>query len=153
LKYSIDTSSILHAWRRAYPPEAFPSFWDKIHGLIDRGDLRASQTVFMDLERKDDEVLKWGKDHSDLFVPIDDEIQRVVSEIVGQFPGLVDVARTRSQADPFVIALAEIENCTVVTNELASGKPGKPKIPDVCRSLQIPCIPILELITREEWKF
>jgi len=153
LRYSIDTSSILHAWRRAYPPEAFPSFWDKIVGLIDNGDLRASQAILMDLERKDDEVLKWGKDHSDLFVPIDDEIQWVVREIVGEFPDLVDSARMRSQADPFIIALATIEKCTVVTNEIPSGNARKPKIPDVCNALRIPFISILQLITQEEWKF
>jgi hypothetical protein len=34
LKYSLDTSAILEAWRRRYPPDVFPVVWRRIEDLI-----------------------------------------------------------------------------------------------------------------------
>ncbi|MFH1742962.1 MAG: DUF4411 family protein [bacterium] len=152
-KYSIDTSSILHAWRRSYPPNSFPSLWQNIEELINRGDLIATEAVLFELEPKDDEVYKWAKSRIQMFVSIDERIQEFVAEIMRDYPNLVDYRRMRSAADPFVIALAKIENCSVVTNENVSVNPEKPKIPNVCRAMGILSISFLELISEQAWKF
>jgi hypothetical protein len=56
LKYSIDTSAILEAWRRRYPPDVFPAVWQRLEQMIERGDLGASEEVLLELEKRDDEV-------------------------------------------------------------------------------------------------
>ena len=114
MHYSVDTSSILDAWRRYYPPDVFPALWTNIDRLIASGSLRATDEVRIELERKDDEVLAWAVARSDLFVELDDRIQESVTRILSVHPRLLDTRANRSGADPFVIALAQIEGCAVV---------------------------------------
>ena len=46
-------------------------------------------------------------------------------------------ADKRSGVDPFVIALAMVNQDTVVTEENATGNIAKPRIPDVCDALGV----------------
>jgi len=66
---------------------------------------------------------------------------------------LIDTRKNRSGADPFVIALAKVEGCGVVTGEKPTNHPERPKIPDVCRAIGIPCINILQLCREQKWVF
>lgn len=153
MKYSIDTSAILDGWVRYYPPDIFPSLWKKLDGLIKEGQLRATEEVLVELERKLDEVYQWVRMRKDLFIPIDSQIQLVVADILKDHPGLVGQRKTRSTADAFVIALARIERCTVVTGERATNSLKRPHIPDVCAVLGIRCINLLQLMREQGWVF
>jgi len=154
LKYSVDTSAFLDGWVRYYPPDTFPGLWERIEKLIDSGDLRATEEVLHELEKKHDDVYAWAKERKDaLAVPIDDRIQPAVTAILEDFEKLLDTRKNRSAADPFVIALAQIEGCTVVTGEGTTGSLDRPNIPDVCTALGVPCIGLLQLIRREGWTF
>jgi hypothetical protein len=153
VKYSIDTSAILDGQIRYYPPDVFPLLWDNIDQLIENGELRASEEVFRELERKDDQARSWAKGRPQMFVPIDDEIQKVVTQIQQTHPSFVDIRRSRSIADPWVIALAFINNSCVITAEKPSNNIQKPSIPDVCSVLGIRCINLLDLIREQQWKF
>lgn len=156
MKYCIDTSFLLDAWRRKYPPDHFPPFWEYLDSLISSGNMKAPEEVFYDLEKKDDEVLGWAKDRKKLmFVPIDNETQLEVSAILERFEFLVNQRTGRSSSDPWVIALAKINASTVITNEGLSTKPNpqKPKIPDVCVSLGIRYIDTLKFIIEERLVF
>ena len=53
MKYSIDTSSILTGWRRTYPPDIFPTLWEKLDELIAEQILIATEEVLHELEKKD----------------------------------------------------------------------------------------------------
>ena len=149
VKYSIDTSAILHAWIRAYPPDVFVGVWELIDELIDQGVLIATEEVRVELERKHDAPYHWARLRDDMFVPVDRRIQEAVHRLLGSYKRLVDTRKNRSGADPFVIALAQIEGCTVVTNEAPTGKLEKPNIPDVCAALGLRCISILEMIVEQ----
>ena len=151
--YSIDTSAILHGWHRAYPPAKFRSLWERLTELIQEKQLVATEEVLVELEKKDDEVYKWAREHNEMFIPIDEEIQNVVQDILKNYRKLLDTRKSRSGADPFVIALARIKNCTVVTNEPKTGNPSRPNIPDVCEPLDIRCIDLLQLIMEQPWLF
>jgi hypothetical protein len=151
--YSIDTSSILTGWRRTYPPDVFPPLWEKLDDLIKKGDLIATEEVLHELERKDDEVYDWALGRRDMFIEIDDEIQVVVQQILRDHKKLLDTRKGRSGADSFVIALAKIRGCDVVTNEHPTNSPDRPHIPDVCRSLGIRTVTLLELIREQGWVF
>lgn len=152
-RYSIDTSSILHAWRRHYPPEIFPALWQNLDRLIESGDLCASEEVLHELERKDDEVFEWARTRPSMFIPTDEAIQVAVQEILARHKKLVDTRRNRSAADPFVIALAKVAKCVVVTNELPGGGPDRPRIPDVCSAMSIRHMNLLDLIREQRWVF
>jgi len=154
LKYSIDTSAILDAWRRRYPPDVFPAVWVRFDEVIDAGDLKASEEVLLELEKRDDEVHEWAKARkAKMFVPIDEEQQQHVSSILGNHERLVDTRKNRSAADPFVIALAMAQECAVVTAEAATGKADRPNIPDVCSSMGVRSVTLLELFREQGWRF
>jgi hypothetical protein len=72
---------------------------------------------------------------------------------MAKYPRLVDTRRGRMGADPFVIAVAKLNNCTVVTNEALTNNIKKPNIPDVCAALNVRCLNILQMIQAEGWVF
>jgi hypothetical protein len=143
MKYSLDTSSLIEGFRRIFPYEIVPTFWNRdLPALIEAGDVRATEVVRWELEAEDDEVLAFVREQEDLFVEIDEAVQIQVREILNAHGRLIRAGR--SGADPFVIGLARMNGCAVVCEERR--KPSAPKIPDVCDALGIPCIPLLELV-------
>ena len=88
-----------------------------------------------------------------------DEQVRIVQQILGKFPDLVDANRQRPEADPFVIALAYDEShqkllgqeCVVVTEERY--RPGRPRIPHVCEALKLQYQDIHQMFLAEGWAF
>lgn len=150
--YSIDSSALIHGWRRVYRPKNFGFIWERLDLLIKEGRLKASIEVLHELKKKDDELHEWGKERREaLFVDIDDASQMMLGHIMGTYPRLVDTVKGRSGGDPFVIALAASTNpaMTVVTEE----HPGKVRIPDVCLAEAIPCVGLADLIEQENWQF
>jgi hypothetical protein len=150
--YSVDSSALIHGWRRIYRPKNFGFVWERLAGLVGEGRLRASIEVYNDLEKKDDELFKWCKERKEgLIVEIDDEIQAHVARIMSTYPRLVDTVKGRSGSDPFVIALAATTKppMVVVTEEFA----GKIRIPDVCEAEKIEHCGLADLIEREDWRF
>jgi predicted nucleic acid-binding protein len=150
LKYSIDTSALITAWRFHYPPVRFPSIWRSLEGLIRSGDLRASPMVLAELKRGEDDLYEWACRQTDLFVVPDDEEQELMRAIV---PGLVKPGEDRINADPFVVALAMRHGLAVVTQEKAKGPGGQPTIPNVCAARGIRCFDILGLFEDCGWTF
>jgi hypothetical protein len=150
LVYSIDSSALIHAWRRIYRPKNFGFVWDGFDKLIEEGRFKSSIEVYNELQKKDDEVFAWCKERKDMmFVEIDDATQAIVAKIMAAHPKLVDTAKGRSGADPFVMALAKSTNpqMCVVTEEY----PGKERIPDVCDAQKIDHCGVADLIERESW--
>jgi hypothetical protein len=152
--YSIDSSALIHGWQRAYPPKNFAPVWKRIEALIAAGRLRASIEVRKELEKKDDALLAWCKKQEEFCVDIDDEIQDAMADIMGNYPKLVDTAKGKSGADPFVIALANSHDpAWTVVSEERGGSAKKPRIPYVCGEEDVRCITLLELIQEQDWHF
>lgn len=155
-RYSIDTSALIHAWRRAYPPKNFESFWTRLEKLIEDEVILASIEVINELKKKDDDIHQWCNGQPEWFSKdIDDNLQGHLSHIMGTYPRLVDTVKGRSGGDPFVIALARANlprPLTVITQE-TPGKKASPKIPDVCKDEKIPCMNLVEFIQAEDWRF
>jgi hypothetical protein len=104
----LDSSALVHAWRRAYRPKNFGFVCNGFDSLIKEKRLCASIEVYLELEKKDDELFDWCKGRKETLVrELDDETQGIVKEILRDHPRLVDTVKGRSGADPFVIALAE----------------------------------------------
>jgi hypothetical protein len=156
-KYSIDTSAILDAWVRYYPLDLFPSFWDKFRLLVESKDGIAIELIGHELKTKDDGCFKWFRDNNigSFFVEITAPIEEKVTDLLKDtnYQKLVADRKGAYSADPFVIALAIVENLTVVTGERATNNILKPRIPDVCNSIGINCINVLDLMRIERWSF
>jgi hypothetical protein len=151
-RYSIDTCSLTDL-RRFYPKDVFPSVWAKVSELANDGIVVASEEVLQELKAQEtDEVLAWAKGHLSMFLPTDAAVQAEVTKILAAHPTLVDLKKKHG-ADPFVIALAVVHGCTVVSQETPSGNPYRQMIPDVCKHRKLPCIKLLEMLRREGPQF
>ena len=153
MRYSVDTSALIEGWFRKFPIDIIPGFWERLDELIQTGDLRATEEVLIELEKKHDEVFEWAKQRPELFVPIDMRIQEVVREILSDHKTLIDSRKNRPSADPFVIALARINGCKVLTEEMRSGSNKRPHIPDVCDAYNINCMNLVDLTRHHGWQF
>ncbi len=162
--YIVDTSSYIDM-KMHYPMTAFPSFWENFESLIWVGRIQSPITVFEEISRKDDELTEWSrKIHGRLFYDHTPNILDHVEEILGLFPNLIDENKEHDQADPYVIGMAidkqiqqtlEPQYVSVVTEERINHRRKSKKIPmpDVCNYFKIPCLTIVEVILREEWKY
>ncbi|MCW3018991.1 MAG: hypothetical protein JWN10_1299 [Solirubrobacterales bacterium] len=152
MAYCFDTSVLIECWSRSYPPDVFPGLWVKLDALIAQQEVLCADEVRVELERQEDELTKWIKVRPQLFVPLDDAIQRATSEVLAGHPLLMKATKNRNGADPFVIATAQVRGLTVVTEE-KGGTDTKPKIPSVCAALRVPCINVLSFIRDQGWSF
>ena len=154
MKYCIDTSALMDAWVRWYPQEMFPTLWDKMDELLAAGRLISSEEVLLELERKEGDTLHaWAQERQQFFLPLDVTIQGCASRIMTSHPRLVDGRTGKSFADPWIIATADTHKCIVVTGEKPTGQRERPKIPDVCRDMNLRCISFVDLIRHEKWRF
>lgn len=153
MPYCVDTSGWLDGWERHYPPDVFPTLWSKIEQLIDAEQIMSSEEVYVELQKKADELHDWVKNRKQMLVPLSEEIQGIAAELLREFPRLVDTLRGRSKADPFVIATAIGRDAIVVTGEPVTGKMNKPRIPDVCQAKGIRCINFLQMIRELKLSF
>lgn len=152
--YCFDTSAIIDAGDRHYPFDLFPTFWIRMHQLVESGRLIAPEMLLTELSAKDDECLKWADDRKDkIIIPVDIALQEQLAVIMANHPKLVNIEKNRSGGDPFFIAQAIIGGCVLVTGETPSGSEKKPRIPDVCIAMGVPYINILGLIRTEKWSF
>lgn len=150
--YSFDSSSLIHAWRRAYRPRNFVTFWRQMEQLVEEGRLKISIEVYGELSKKDDELFEWCKQRKDqIVVDIDDAVQTRMIELMASYPRLVDTASGKSGGDPWVIALAScgLPPSVVVTQETKSGKV---RIPDVCDAESVPWCDLADFIEKEGWQ-
>ena len=149
--YCIDTSALIDL-KKLYPRDIFPSIWKNLEDLIFQGRLIAPKEVLKELERIEDELLGWVRHNRIMFKNLNIEQIRDVKEILRRFENLVDASKQGPHADPFVIALALSESCTVVTSE-RTGTSSKPKIPDVCSHFGIKCLSLLEFFREQKWEY
>jgi hypothetical protein len=149
----LDTSAILDGWIRYYPPENFPSLWEKLDDLIAENRIYACRQVLEELATRDDGAHAWLKDRMHIVIEIDLEQFGIAQHINDQFPGWA--TKKRSGADPFVIALAELNGWKVLTGERFAGtlNPLRVKIPDVCKVRGVECGALIDVAREEKWTF
>ena len=152
MPYSLDTSGLLDGWVRYYSPDVFPSLWKQMEAAAADGTIVAVQDVLLELERQDDDVFAWAKRHV-TFVQLEDEIQASATEILARFPQLVNTRRSRSVADPFVIALARGTGVNRRYSGARQRQPSEAQDPDVCAGVGVKCIPLLGMFKELGWQF
>lgn len=152
VRYSVDSSALIGAWVRRLPYDIVPSFWRKFEELAERGHLYCIDEVKSEIERKDDDVAAWLEERAAIVCPTDEDIWASAMTITRRFPKLTKANTSRSAADPFVIALAEVRGFHVLTDE-GPGRGNETKIPDVCREMKIPCLGIYDFARAQGWQF
>lgn len=152
MKYSLDSDAAINAWRD-YPIDHFPKIWQWIEQMGKNGILGMSEVVFKELEKGGDECFDWFKNRKENFVhPNDDDVQRELDRLVNTYNNF-GLITGKNEGDPFVVALAIVKNCIVVTNESMSNNMNGPKLPDVCRAEDIHWIKFVDVIRREGVRF
>jgi hypothetical protein len=156
--YCVDASSLIKL-KQDFPPSVFPAVWEKVEELAGNGRLIAPDEVAREVEN-DDVLGPWTKRHKKVFRRLDQQQIDLAKDIETRFPKLAKPGKFGPAADPFVIALARLENqpspdlfetpkCVVVTEE---GR-GPEQIPGACRHYKIDCVSLVELFQREGWVF
>lgn len=153
--YSFDTSALIDGIERFYPIDNFPALWNRIDDLIKTGRLHVSEEAWNEAVSVDSAVKEWCKDslagRERCVVPTDAAIAITAGSIVQQFPRWTQQG-SKSHADPFVVAVAEIRSCAVISGE-TNGGPGRPKIPYVCSQRQVQHGKFVDVVVREGWVF
>ena len=150
VKYCFDASAFIEM-EKTYPVEIFATLWEKVEDCIIAGCIEAPGEVLKELSVKDDNIHKFVKKHKEkIIVKNNNELMTKSAEIVANYPKLIDVLSTKPQADPFVIALAKINERKVVTMEKPAYNIKNPKIPDVCKAENVAYIDLLEFFKQEK---
>jgi hypothetical protein len=138
-------------------PSRFPTIWNRINKLTDNGELLSLREVWKELEIKAvDFIIEWMEQYRHIFrIPTNEECM-VVSQIFQQkqYQGLVrrdSILKGLPVADPFVIALAKVNEGCVVTQE--SLRLGGARIPTVCLDLKVECINLEGFLEKENLKY
>ena len=136
-KYIIDTSAILSQKSdEKYRRNVYRSLWNKIDDMVRDGEILTCSEIASEV--RDEEIIKWMKDCGMHILPIDDEIQDNVKNIVTNVnKQLVDFKANKSSGDVFLIATAQKYRLSVITEEsFESSK----KIPSTCEKMGINCV-------------
>jgi len=155
VSYVLDTSGLVGAWQRRYPPEVFTTLWDNLEALGAQGELLVPEEVHRELKSKSDELFAWVDARSDvLLAPTTRALLITARTVLKGHPRLSMTGTGRGLADPFVIAQAELAGVPIITEE-AGGSLNKPRIPFVCtaRAQGVVCMDMLGLIRAEGWSF
>jgi hypothetical protein len=153
MRYCIDSSGLLDGWRRHYPLDIVPDLPDMLQELVAHERLLVPEDVLKELSKKDDDLTAWIKSQKGAVVPLSEAIQDIAIEILRRFPRLVESRIGRSGADPFLIATAKDRDAMVITGEDYANSLEKPRIPDVCRAMDIRCGKFIDIIRTEKWQF
>jgi hypothetical protein len=165
--YIFDTNSLIDLHRRTYPKATFPGLWSDIEKLCSRKCLVIHELVREELQAMDDELLAWVRKHPATIANIDEDQVESVRKVLTAFPGLVRPKKVGPQADAFIVALAvclqskELRSfdsmqreVVIVSQEKRDTDPTlKRKIPNACEHFKIPCLTLLELFSRESWRY
>jgi hypothetical protein len=151
--YSFDTSAFINGRRDLYKPNTFAVIWDLIDGLIKRGEIRSVDEVKREIAKKDDDAAMWVKQRVGLFVPLAHDVQQATKEVLAACPKLLaQFGADRNAADPFVVGLAMARHGTVVTQEAPGKSLNRPRIPDACKEVEVPCMTLPEFVDDQGWK-
>lgn len=152
MRWCFDTSALIEPWVRLYPPDIFTPVWSKIESLVDSEVISAPVDVLHELARQKDDLYTWSKARTGLFRESDRKVMEVFTDIVNDYPDFLKINSTKSGADPFVVAMAEVHSLTVVTYETKAKKDASPKIPNVCESRGVKYVQLVDVLRAEGFR-
>lgn len=143
--YVIDTSALINIDLRNDAEEV----WALVVTLIGQGRIIACNQVLQELR---DSPLYLSRLHpyEDALVAGDrgnDDIEylALVGQITQEHPAMCGARGMKTKADPYVVALAEIDKYVVVADETCTHRPNR-KIPGVCKQRGIRFLTLVEFV-------
>ena len=143
-----------------YHPQDKPTYqaiWDEIETLIRQKNIFSTMVVYDEIMKylgKDDQLKKWAKSHKKrFFIPTNSEVFKFAQDVAKDFPDLLDKKKLQTgepDADPFLIALAESEGATIITQER---KDLPNRIPMVAAHYNVKSIDLYEFFEERKLKF
>ena len=101
-----------------------------------------------------DGLCDWIKNNDSCIKGYTAEQLKIAQEIVTKYPKAAQYKKIKPyHADPFVIALAKVENAIVVTFEGNTGNPNDPKIPMLCKEFGVECFDLIGFFKKENIEF
>jgi len=156
--YAVDTSVLITLM--AHHPQDKPTYlaiWDEIETIIKQKNIFSTMVVYDEIIKylgKHDQLKKWAIAHKrNFFISPDQETWQLAQNIMGKFPDLLDKKKLQTgepDADPFLIALAESEGATIITQER---KDLPNRIPMVASHYSVKCIDLYEFFEERKLKF
>lgn len=155
MKYVFDTSPFVSLFKNFYP-STFVTLWQNFDALIDDGEIVSTREVLREIQEQDDELHDWAKRHRALFTTPTAEEGEFVNRIytVKHFQANIENKKLLTggkNADPFVIAKAEVLQASVVTME--KFRKNAAKIPNICEHFHVRCLSLEEFMQEEGWRF
>jgi predicted nucleic acid-binding protein len=157
-KYCLDANVLIQSWQKYYSPKICPDYWDLLDSLGINEIIFIPEMVYEEIIRTDDDLSKWLKKSKIPVKMIDEQVAKCLKEIYSADPNhkyLVDNTKSRSLADPWVIAHALKEEAIVVTKEekVTALNSKRIKIPNVCENMNIIWMNDFQMIEELEIKF
>lgn len=153
--YVLDTNTLITLFY-FYPPEKYPTLWEKFYQMVKNGKITSVREVRRELlqyEGTKSPATNWAIKNINVFPTVTEYESKVAAEIlnVPHFRKMISakkIKRGKPFADPFVIAKAKgILNGYAVTEEVYKRNSGQ--IPNICEHFRVPCINLEQLIERE----
>ncbi|MBE6494692.1 MAG: DUF4411 family protein [Methanosphaera stadtmanae] len=143
-----------------YNPKIFPSLWDEIISMIEKGTLFSINEVEREISKKDDRIKKrWDeidknygvfRDLSDC--PNFDRYCEILQELE-QFTEFQNHGINKEVwADPYLIAVGKVEDIIVVSGEKTTHHPTR-KIPYVCERMNVTCMDLDGFMIYNKWQW
>jgi predicted nucleic acid-binding protein len=150
-KYCLDTNIIIEAWNKYYSPVFCSDYWQILKDLGKHNIIFIPRVVYNEIYSKGDELSDWLIQSGISVHEIDEIVIKNLKNIYEKNPihqNLVQEAKGRSLADPWVIAHSMKENAIVVTKEdkITDINSLKIKIPNVCENMGIKWINDFQMI-------
>lgn len=150
-KYCLDANVLIQAWQKYYSPNISPSYWEIMNSFGLQNKIFMPEVVYEEIVRTEDDLSEWLKASDIPIRKIDEKVTKCLQDIYSANPihkFLVDNVKSRSLADPWVIAHAMSENAIVVTKEekVTALNSKKVKIPNVCDNMKVSWINDFQLI-------
>jgi len=151
-RYIFDANIWIHLGRH-HPQDIFVTLWQRIDAAIRNGEVCSPDEVCQELAQGTDGLAEELRRHDGLFVPLTNDLQAAVGNVMSQCPTLADLESERNRADPFVVALANLQNGVVVTNEKPRrANNGPMKVPDACAHFGLRQVDWFGFLREKNWR-
>lgn len=171
MKHFVLDTSFFSLTRKYYHPETFPSFWQELTEVAEKGIISSVREVITEIKNFDgpqDHLLNWVEANKEIFADPTKEEQDFHTELMDRFSKLFSeyekkMGKGNPWADPWLISRARYLNhskalismvAIVVSDEDMDKNPKKlKKIPDICSKVGVNCINTQKLMLELKWKF
>ncbi|WP_294439221.1 DUF4411 family protein [uncultured Slackia sp.] len=162
MKYLLDTNALIQSQNSFYAMDFCPGFWDFLERQFELGTSGSIQKVYDEIMAGKDALSQWTKDSIGKKTFIDQSAnpayQTKYLEIANYVQGssqFRDSAKREflkvEEADPWLAAVAAVDGCTVVTQEvLEPNAQRRVPLPNVLEEFGVPYADIFSFLRNQE---